>query len=189
MKYRKKPVVIEAFKWTGDENQTEDPQWIVDAIKNGTVHIYGSGHSLHMGLRTREGNIAAIPGDYVIRNEQGEIYPCKPDIFERTYEDAESVPPQNGCCLIAVERAQQVIDKGWTPEHDDSHQRGELVDAALSYIRAAVNVGHPAMKNPPAEWPWDAESWNPSFSNRVLNLIKAGALIAAEIDRLLRLKS
>lgn len=37
MKYRKKPVVIEAFKWTGDMNQVEDPEWIIEAIKKGTI--------------------------------------------------------------------------------------------------------------------------------------------------------
>lgn len=82
MKYRKKPVVIEAFKWTGDQTQTEDPVWAVEAIKSGVIWF----HETFMVIRTLEGNHLANPGDYIIRGVKGEIYPCKPDIFEMTYE-------------------------------------------------------------------------------------------------------
>lgn len=91
-KYRKKPVVIEAFKWTGGPEQNEDPNWIVEAINNGDVtfigHRAGVG-KLVMGIQTLEGLMTAQPGDYIIRGVQGEIYPCKPDIFEATYEKVE----------------------------------------------------------------------------------------------------
>ena len=77
MKYRKKPVVIEAFKWLQDEA----PQWWRDhqriqiEVDTGTAIIV-----------TLEGNMKASPGDYIIRGIKGELYPCKPDIFEATYE-------------------------------------------------------------------------------------------------------
>lgn len=88
-KYRKKPVVIEAFMWTGDEHQTEDPVWIVDAIKSGTVWFSSPGTpDVHMMIETLEGTHRANSGDYIIRGVQGELYPCKPDIFEATYEPA-----------------------------------------------------------------------------------------------------
>ncbi|EUJ24751.1 hypothetical protein PGRAN_02610 [Listeria grandensis FSL F6-0971] len=92
MKYRKKPVEIEAFVWTGNFEQKEDPVWIVQAIDSGTVVIphyedsaakYGF---LAMEIKTLEGVMIAKQGDYVIQGVQGEIYPCKPDIFEATYE-------------------------------------------------------------------------------------------------------
>ncbi|MFH1865933.1 MAG: hypothetical protein ABIK85_08620 [Candidatus Eisenbacteria bacterium] len=89
MKYRKKPVVIEAFQWTGDADQTDDPVWIVDAMRKrwgnpGSVR-FASGR---LEIMTLEGVMTARSGDYVIQGIQGEIYPCKADIFEATYEPA-----------------------------------------------------------------------------------------------------
>ena len=82
--YRNKPIVIEAFKWTGGPDQAEDPVWIVDAIKAGNIMFNGEG----MHILTLEGVMLAQPGDWIIQGVKGEIYPCKPDIFEATYEDA-----------------------------------------------------------------------------------------------------
>lgn len=63
MRYRKKPVVIEAF-------MTDEP----------------------MDIETLEGTMHASPGDYIITGVNGEQYPCKPDIFEKTYEPADATP-------------------------------------------------------------------------------------------------
>lgn len=99
----------------------------------------------------------------------------------------------NGSQLIAAERERQIAKEGWTPEHDDNvHARGDLNAAALAYATAAQ---HQAMHGRRADfefvrrmyWPWDAVSWKPS-ADPAKNLIKAGALIAAEIDRLQRTK-
>jgi hypothetical protein len=97
MTFRKRPIVIEAFKWTGDVNQTEDPVWICDAIRAGTVTFKNEGSPLVCLLvKTLEGTMRAEPGDWIIRGIKGEIYPCKPDIFEATYEqvgtEAAAVP-------------------------------------------------------------------------------------------------
>lgn len=90
MKYRKKPVVIEAFKWTGGPDQEEDPVWIVEAIKKGEVLFENIGcHDVQCCIKTLEGTMAASVGDYIIKGVKGELYPCKPDIFEATYEPAE----------------------------------------------------------------------------------------------------
>lgn len=86
-KYRKRPVVVEAFKWTGDENQTEDPEWIVEAIRKGSVWFTDQG----MVIKTLEGEHLARPGDYIIRGIKGELYPCKPEIFKETYEKVEKM--------------------------------------------------------------------------------------------------
>lgn len=88
-KYRKKPVEIEAFKWTGDINQTEDPMWIIEAIEKGIVWFLEDSVNgkQEMIIRTLDGNHRAQRGDYIIKGVKGEIYPCKPDIFEMTYED------------------------------------------------------------------------------------------------------
>lgn len=90
MKFRKKPVVIEAFNWTADHNQTEDPKWIAEAIKKGDVWFVGEGtEKVQMQIDTLEGVMTAKRGDYIIKGVQGELYPCKPDIFEMTYEKVE----------------------------------------------------------------------------------------------------
>lgn len=90
----------------------------------------------------------------------------------------------DGADLIARERDRQVSEEGWTPEHDDHHDRSEMARAALGYtIRAVEQTWGPY----PGKdlWPWDPSRWKPS-DDPVRNLVKAGALVAAEIDRLLR---
>lgn len=97
MKYRKKPVVIEAFRWTGGIDQKEDPEWIVDAIRNGTVFFGEKADGARdMFIETLEGTHKALPGDYIVRGVKGELYPCKPDIFEATYEKAAGNDPAEG---------------------------------------------------------------------------------------------
>jgi len=87
MYYRKKPVIIEAFMWTGDFLQKEDPEWIVEEVKNGMIFFGQNIHNkLVMKIITLEGIMEASVGDYIIKGVKGEIYPCKPDIFEATYE-------------------------------------------------------------------------------------------------------
>jgi hypothetical protein len=88
-KYRKKPVVIDAFQWTGGIDQTEDPVWIVEAIEDGKVTLDNVNGTTVLLIETLEGQMRTLPGDYIIRGVKGEIYPCKPDIFEATYEAVE----------------------------------------------------------------------------------------------------
>ena len=88
--FKKKPVVIEAFQWTGDEHQTEDPEWInapgvADFLHVGTKDV-------KLQIHTLEGVMTADRGDWIIRGVKGEVYPCKPDIFDLTYEKVEEVP-------------------------------------------------------------------------------------------------
>jgi hypothetical protein len=91
MKFRKKPVVIEAFQWTGGSDQLDDPEWIVDAIKKGTAFFVKKldqpGYNFH--IKTLEGVMTVSEGDFVIQGVNLEIYPCKPDIFAKTYEAVE----------------------------------------------------------------------------------------------------
>ena len=93
----------------------------------------------------------------------------------------------NGVALIAIERLRQITKEGWTTEHDDSHTGSQLRDAAECYLfelRSRNAVVH-IHQTPPSAWPWDREWWKPTHDN-VRQLVKAGALIAAEIDRLQR---
>ena len=96
---------------------------------------------------------------------------------------------KTGIELIAEERERQVLKEGWTPAHDDSHEEAELTRAAMSYAdsaRKSLLGGSPEHVARSSDyWPWDLEWWKPS-SDPVRNLVKAGALIAAEIDRIER---
>lgn len=96
----------------------------------------------------------------------------------------------SGVELIAEERQRQISQEGWTPEHDDNHDRCELAKAAACYAIQTVEARHLAgtvdyLNAPPlGEWPWDEAWWKPK--DPIRDLVKAGALIAAEIDRLRR---
>jgi hypothetical protein len=86
---------------------------------------------------------------------------------------------------IAAERQRQVEIEGWTPEHDDEHSDGELAYAAACY--AAGPEAFTCVPLLQALWPWEQSWWKPGSDRR--NLIKAGALIVAEIERLDRVAS
>lgn len=92
--------------------------------------------------------------------------------------------PTTGPRLIAQERMRQVCEEGWTAEHDDEHNNCELVQAAVCYLDEYLWGRQEPI---PHYWPWDQKWWKPSPDNRIKDLIKAGALIAAEIDRLQRI--
>lgn len=89
-KYVKKPVVIEAIKWEGQQELEALPVWIHEAIKEQTVWFGVNSHSDTtpvMLIETLEGIHKAQVGDYIIQGVKGELYPCKPDIFDATYEE------------------------------------------------------------------------------------------------------
>lgn len=79
-KYRKKPIVVEAVKYERFDDVYDFVGW-----ENLTAPIEG-----RVGIVTLEGVVWAQKGDYIIRGVKGEFYPCKPDIFEATYEVVEA---------------------------------------------------------------------------------------------------
>lgn len=87
----------------------------------------------------------------------------------------------NAARAVLAERRRQVEAEGWTPGHDDEHESGEMAEAAACY--AACAETHSLKGHPPLSWPWSPEWWKPSADPR-RNLVKAGALILAEIERL-----
>ena len=91
MKYVKKPVVIEAFQL--DERGLIGEDWFWDAVTRNDIitHDFGkwSFGPAWCEIKTLEGVMVAKAGDYIIKGVEGEIYPCKPDIFEKTYEVVE----------------------------------------------------------------------------------------------------
>ena len=114
MKYRKKPIMIEAFKWTGGPDQIEDPSWACEAIKSGKIWFSNpETKDVCMEIETLEGVMCARQGDFIIQGVKGEIYPCKPDIFAATYESAEKPAPD-----------------------DEGRKMRKVVDAAIEYKQA-----------------------------------------------------
>lgn len=96
MKFRKKPVVIEAIQWDGAEATIQQvmelcpPEKLPRAPDDPHIHP-GYGFTPPDGklyIPTLEGTMCANPGDWIIKGVKGEVYPCKPDIFEATYEPA-----------------------------------------------------------------------------------------------------
>lgn len=75
-KYRKKPVVIDAIQWNG-RNEIAVSKFIGGNLEMGDETLF---------IQTLEGKMEASVGDYIIKGIKGEFYPCKPDIFEKTYE-------------------------------------------------------------------------------------------------------
>ena len=89
---------------------------------------------------------------------------------------------------IAAERRRQIETEGWTPEHDDTHWLGQLSIAASCYaLHSGDDESVRATRHVPHEWPWTQEWWKPTTARR--DLIKAAALIVAEIERLDRRES
>lgn len=90
---------------------------------------------------------------------------------------------KSGAETIENERKRQIEKEGWTEEHDAEHNNQELIKAAKCYIEANLYRAIPS--KPPIDWPWDIQYWKAECnSESINNLRKAGALIAAEIDRL-----
>ena len=98
---------------------------------------------------------------------------------------------KNGIELISEERQRQIDKEGWTPEHDDQHTDGELSSAASVYamkneLRELDILAQDIYTLGEGMWPFNSKWYKPTPDDRVRELTKAGALIAAEIDRLQR---
>ena len=90
MKYRKKPVVIEAIQYN-NLNRKEIESFVGMELKqeleSETAYLAGKGvPKFSLTIPTLEGDHKAMPNDYIIKGIKGEFYPCKPDIFEKSYE-------------------------------------------------------------------------------------------------------
>lgn len=86
---------------------------------------------------------------------------------------------------VLFERNRQISVEGWTTEHDDTHADGQMAQAAAAYAYEASRTDHQRnldRNDPSPIWPWDANWWKPTDRRR--DLVKAAALIVAEIERL-----
>ena len=100
-KYRKKPVVVEAEQWFPGKHV----DGVVQIGKNAET-----GKPVY-GVHTLEGVLACSPGDYIITGVKGEKYPCKPDIFEATYEPADTPPTDSSAAQAEVARLRAALER------------------------------------------------------------------------------
>lgn len=194
IEYRKKPVVIEAI------------QTPLDAEKLLILSEWQGGADISVGatgiiISTLEGEMTAGKGDWIIKGVKGELYPCKPDIFAATYEpvvvagdiDPDPAPAplhswfSKAALDVTAERRRQIELEGYGNRHDDAHTDFEITKAAVAYAqRAAMSDDVRAFKEKrdhvPGLWPWARAWWKPK--NRRADLVRAAALLIAEIERL-----
>lgn len=157
MKYRKKPVVVDAVQWTG-ENQREMFDFLTDH-KLMNDYMTASGKNFYVDhfkvpggliIRTLEGEHIANISDYIIRGVNGEFYPCKAEIFEKTYEKVEVKTMEQTTFTFSdaikyLKRGKKVARKGW----NGKKQYIQLA-SAISYKTAdgiMVNCEHADIGN------------------------------------------
>jgi hypothetical protein len=153
MKYRKRPVVIEAMCWDGTaEGATPIIDWVLDG--GGTARFVDyedpDMNPAYLAIDTLEGTMRADPGDWVICGVAGEFYPCKPDIFEQSYTLDVDPGPTDGSAYVPGTRTElrrdlaAVINRH-SAENDsntpDFILAGFLVDCLDAYAGAVVARG------------------------------------------------
>jgi len=110
-------------------------------------------------------------------------------IIAHLLSNVSSSAVDDGAIAIVTERMMHFIKHDFKDERDDTYVNNELVKAAQSYVLAAEfkleNPHHTGELSAPGWWPWDISTWKPS-QDPVLMLVKAGSLLCAEIDRILR---
>lgn len=208
MNTKEEPLVPWAIQWTG----TNTKEVIAFATKNPGTDIElrmvrpNVFHRDQLTVETFCGYESLFPGDTLYKRD-GDFY------IDRSQENQNRKPMTNeaktqlkeavqgamiegagkGIKLIKEERLRQILEEGFFPAADSGYTSGELADAGLAYCYAytlqvrgeshQLLKGLPETSHLPQEWPWLEKWWKPSI-DPVRNLVKAGALIAAEIDRL-----
>lgn len=144
--------------------------WIIEELDDGFIHIESKQHAVNLGYAPQGDRVASE----LLRQLACALLEAQP-----------ASVAGDGLALIASEYDRQRRVEGFTPEHDDEHTDGELAMAASCYAKPGNRI---TFRNDgtPAAWPWDASWWKPRPDDRIRELMKAGALIVAEIDRLLR---
>lgn len=147
MKFRKKPVVIEAIQFLGDENG----QQIVDWIGKHDCGFYGT----LMTINTLEGQMSAQCDDWIIRGVKGEFYPCKPDVFAETYEQASSTTQP---AVLTPEELVEIANQFMY----SSSGYGRIINKLLAHIKATmpaksehIDGGSSYVTEPDYSWKWD----------------------------------
>ena len=117
MRYRKKPVIIDAIQWTGG-NMVEIADFAKGFAKFDEIRQGDAENKIpaqyDLSIQTLEGTMQASRGDYIIKGVNGEFYPCKPDIFEKTYEKADSLSAMDfGDAIEVLKKGGAIRRSGW----------------------------------------------------------------------------
>lgn len=89
-KFRKRPIVVEAVQWIDKDDTNRLLNWLAFYEANIKGWVF---HDTDVSIPTLEGTMKAMPGDWIIRGVNGEFYPCKPDVFEKSYEPVQEQKP------------------------------------------------------------------------------------------------
>jgi hypothetical protein len=139
--YRKKPVVIEAWHWMLPPDEDPGPDWLWNAFDRwpqvGGAQMWPHGNAArsdqwavcpHIAIVTLEGEHLAQPGDWIIRGVQGELYPCKPDIFEATYEPVTGSEERPNIYTVTPEFFEETDEEDiedYAPDVENAAPQGE----------------------------------------------------------------
>lgn len=139
--------------------------------------------------------LEGVPCGIQLKNIEPVVPDQQPFDWVRDYPGTnlyQLLPEGSGILAIAKERQRQIKEENWTPEHDDAWQHGEMADAAYVYLNIVQGNSKDVITHLGSYgWPWDPDWFKPFKTetkevDRIRCLEKAGALIAAEIDRLKR---
>lgn len=117
MKYRKKPVIIDAIQWNGC-NMLDIENFAKGFVDFSEIRKSDSDNYIpaqfNLSINTLEGTMQANYGDYIIKGVKGEFYPCKPEIFEKTYDKADDKSVMNfGDAIEVLKQGGAIRRKGW----------------------------------------------------------------------------
>lgn len=129
----------------------------------------------------REQRCSYLKAESIVKQE------AQRSLDPKATEALSAMLDMKGGVMIMAERARQVEGEGYSKSDDAEHRYGQLIMAAVAYANAAYRqVLNPTVKPKElafCQWPWSPEAWKPG--DKIRNLVKAGALLAAEIDRIL----
>lgn len=146
MKYRKRPLVVSAVRFTGKDLVLRDwPSWLNDAVSNDVIRFREftgiGGHRYEAYIKTREGIVEAKEGCYIIRGVTGEIYPCDELVFESTYDPIPDGEEKNdlsigGFCPSEMEEKCHEAYQLWGPMKQIGKLSEECVECADASFKA-----------------------------------------------------
>jgi hypothetical protein len=155
--FRKKPVVIEAVQISKRMDLTS-PEWWAAAVQSNAVIVHGMGKFTRdqpwVEIQTLEGTMRGDAGDWIIRGVQGELYPCKPDIFDATYEPAHIAPTPAvaQAPLYQIQFKTAAASSLWFDVRPEEWERKDPNDYDKRIVYAAPAAPTPAVQAEEVQW-------------------------------------
>lgn len=167
-RFRKKPVVIDAYQLppAGQDVPESFDDWcaLVGFVE------FESGRDEGLIIKTLEGDMTASPGDWIIMGVNGEFYPCKPDIFAKTYEPADASAPRESA-LIAERDALQLDLRRLMEKHNALHVNDQAVRVERDALRASL-----------PQWISITDARKPAFRRPVLVRVEWSKIVLSDAN-------